>query len=202
MTAAPIALAAFMERVERIRVFAADSIETGHDRAVLGNLYAIRDECDAIANEMSVAEEAQAPEPRGTLSQRDGPTTLDRYRYAVDWLAADSWDGCSDCRSRLVWARQLDDKRLTADELANIGREYLRHEGRAYLAQAPDARGKATYTTSSPPIEAVVEALREWLDAFEVIQALGQRRETPRCLNARIAARAALDAYQKAAGSG
>ncbi len=39
---------------------------------------------------------------------------------------------------------------------------------------------------------AAVEALEEWLNAFEQIQQGGQFHDTPRCLKARIAARAAL----------
>jgi hypothetical protein len=59
---------------------------------------------------------------------RAGDEALDRYRYAIDWVASDSWDHCSDCRSRLAWARALDGARLTADELAAIGQQYLKSE--------------------------------------------------------------------------
>lgn len=37
-----------VEALQSIRVFAQDCIETGHDRGALGNLYAIRDLCDAF----------------------------------------------------------------------------------------------------------------------------------------------------------
>jgi hypothetical protein len=37
-----------VERLESIRIFARDCIDTGHDRGALGNLYAICDRCDAM----------------------------------------------------------------------------------------------------------------------------------------------------------
>lgn len=40
------------DKLSRIRAFAQDSMENCHDRATLGNLYAIRDTVDAITSEL------------------------------------------------------------------------------------------------------------------------------------------------------
>jgi len=48
---------------------------------------------------------------------------LNRYRYAVQWAAADSWDHCGDCRARLEWAK-ASDRRLDANEMAAVGQQF------------------------------------------------------------------------------
>lgn len=50
---------------------------------------------------------------------------LDRYRYAVHWISADSWDWCPDCRSRLEWARSSDpDGQLSDNRAAEISKQF------------------------------------------------------------------------------
>lgn len=50
---------------------------------------------------------------------------LDRYRYAVVFAAAEAWDGAIDMRARFGWARALDRKEISDDEIAAIGKQYL-----------------------------------------------------------------------------
>ena len=52
-------------------------------------------------------------------------TALDRYRYAVCFAAAEAWDGAVDMRARFGWARGLDGKEMTDNEIARIGQLYL-----------------------------------------------------------------------------
>ncbi len=68
---------------------------------------------------------------RLTALVKEAETKLDRYRYATDWTAADSWDFCSDCRERLAWARMRDGERRDVNQIAEIGRAFLsRLEGK------------------------------------------------------------------------
>jgi hypothetical protein len=55
--------------------------------------------------------------------------TLDRYRYAVCFAAGEAWDGRIEMRARFGWARALDGKVMTDDDLARIGQSYLDWEG-------------------------------------------------------------------------
>jgi hypothetical protein len=57
------------------------------------------------------------------LAERE--IALNRYRYAVIFAAADNWDGGIDMRARMGWARALDGKALTDDDVAAIGKQYL-----------------------------------------------------------------------------
>lgn len=49
---------------------------------------------------------------------------LMRYRYAIGWAAADSWDHCGECRSRLEWASATDLHPITSDQMAAVGKLY------------------------------------------------------------------------------
>lgn len=75
------------------------------------------------------AEAIAAWNPRPKQEGEAAEVALDRYRYAVEWSAADSWDGCPECRARLEWARSLDDKRLSVNEVAAIGKSFLQTFG-------------------------------------------------------------------------
>ncbi|MBU6408057.1 MAG: hypothetical protein KGS44_13165 [Alphaproteobacteria bacterium] len=50
---------------------------------------------------------------------------LNRYRYAVSFLSADSWDMCGDCRDRLQWARGVDGEYLTEDQMVKARDEFF-----------------------------------------------------------------------------
>jgi chromosome segregation ATPase len=50
---------------------------------------------------------------------------LNRYRYAVVFAAAEAWDCGPDMRAVFGWARGLDGKAMTDDEVAAIGKQYL-----------------------------------------------------------------------------
>ena len=80
-----------------------------------------------------------------------------RYRYAIDWVAADSWDHCSECRARLEWARSSDERsKLSSDELAEIGKTYLAAE-------------PALKSQSSPPSSDVAGELLAALEVFALL---------------------------------
>ena len=51
--------------------------------------------------------------------------TVARYRYAIDWIAADSWDSCSEGQDRLAWARQHDLGQLSPAEMSDLAAKYL-----------------------------------------------------------------------------
>jgi hypothetical protein len=56
---------------------------------------------------------------------------LNRYRYAVIWASADSWEMSGEARSRFEWARANDPGGLLSnDKVATIGAEYLQTTGR------------------------------------------------------------------------
>lgn len=62
---------------------------------------------------------------------RQDAETLDRYRYAVSWVASDSWDWCPSCKDHLVWARSMDEgSYLSQDKLAAIGKGWVDWSGR------------------------------------------------------------------------
>jgi hypothetical protein len=53
---------------------------------------------------------------------------LNRYRYATEWAAAESWDNTEEVRARFEWARALDPCGiLSTGDLAHIGQDFLRH---------------------------------------------------------------------------
>lgn len=57
---------------------------------------------------------------------KDAASVIDRYRYAIAWAAADSWDGCDDCRQRLEWALSMDPHDvMNGDEMAEIGKTFF-----------------------------------------------------------------------------
>lgn len=59
---------------------------------------------------------------------RHDAEALDRYRYAIAFAAADSWDGGPDMRQRLEWARASDPGgNLTNDRVAEIGQIFPTH---------------------------------------------------------------------------
>jgi len=52
---------------------------------------------------------------------------LDRYRYAVAWAAADSWDQSEESQTRFEWARSRDPVRVidvSLDDTARIARGF------------------------------------------------------------------------------
>jgi hypothetical protein len=62
------------------------------------------------------------------IAARQDAEALDRYRYAVAFAAADSWDGGPDMRQRLEWARANDPGgNLTNDRIAEIGQTFPVH---------------------------------------------------------------------------
>ena len=66
---------------------------------------------------------------------------LDRYRYAHQFAAADSWNGGSDMRMRLEWAHSSDEGRhLTNNQIAAIGKLY----GEKEAAASPGAQQTVT----------------------------------------------------------
>lgn len=85
-------------------------------RADRDNSNRLLDECRLERNGL----QRIAAERAGVIERLE--QALNRCRYAVAWSAADSWDGCHECRARLEWARSLDEKRLTADELAAVAK--------------------------------------------------------------------------------
>lgn len=57
----------------------------------------------------------------------DDREALARYRYAVNWIGADSWDFCSECRERIRWAAALDNDRhitMPPAEMSTLGRQF------------------------------------------------------------------------------
>jgi hypothetical protein len=70
---------------------------------------------------------------------------LEAYRAAVRWIAADSWDGCSECIRILRMARSLDDVDWTPDQHAAALKRLYERAGQAPLSQpAADALGAVT----------------------------------------------------------
>lgn len=55
---------------------------------------------------------------------RAGGWELQRYRYAVEFAAAESWDMTPETVHRLKWAKGLDGMELSADETATIASEF------------------------------------------------------------------------------
>ena len=87
-------------------------------------------------------------------SERDRMAeALDRYRYAVEWVAADSWDHCSDCRARLAWARWSDGEAMDPNQTATIGQIFLAAEGRRAFAKMTAAAGRARPCEDCPPAD-------------------------------------------------
>lgn len=63
---------------------------------------------------------------------------LSRYRYAIDWVASDSWDFCSECRDRIRWARQHDPiDRLSNDDMAAMAKKYFAETGAVLSPRKP-----------------------------------------------------------------
>jgi Lar family restriction alleviation protein len=88
-----------------------------------------RTEAEAIAawNRGSGAQQSEPVPSSSPTSEREKrlEEALDRYRYAIAWVGADSWDHCDECRARLEWARSMDGRRLSDDEIAAVGKQYL-----------------------------------------------------------------------------
>lgn len=88
--------------------------------------------------------------------------TLSRYRYATQWTAGDSWDFCSDCRERIRWAHAHDPERLSVNEVAAIGGQFLsRHSGAPQPTTAGDPQGDAWKFNSDALKNAGLQALDE-----------------------------------------
>ena len=60
---------------------------------------------------------------------------LEAYRAAVRWIAADSWDGCSECIKILQMARSLDDVDWTPDQHAAALKRLYERSG--HTARSP-----------------------------------------------------------------
>lgn len=68
---------------------------------------------------------------------------LTAYRAATSWIAADSWDGCSDCMDHLKAAACFDGLRdpMTSDELANALAMIRPFKPSCHVAENPKAAG-------------------------------------------------------------
>lgn len=56
---------------------------------------------------------------------------MNRYRYVVRWLQADSYDAGAEFRARVEWASGHDEGRgdLSDNDLAEIGQQFLAERG-------------------------------------------------------------------------
>lgn len=63
---------------------------------------------------------------------------LESYRAAVRWIAADSWDGCSECIKILQMARSLDNFEWTPDDHASALKRLYERSGNT--AHSPQSR--------------------------------------------------------------
>ncbi len=99
-------------------------------RAMKGKPIPIRFPSDEVAEQFNILIKAIGPVATAYLSERirreKMEEALNRYRYAITWVAADSWDHCGDCRARLEWALAMDPgERLTQDQIAAVGKTFL-----------------------------------------------------------------------------
>lgn len=111
---------------------------------------------------------------RATLSRSDDgageAVALEAYRAAVRWIAADSWDGCSECIRILQMARSLDDMDWTPDQHAaalkplyeRAGHQPISHPPADALREAFDAGFAAccaaVYVRTGQPIPEACDA--------------------------------------------
>ncbi len=147
-----------------------------------------------IRDDFHKARDALIERLRRTPPEREVATeeALDRYRYAIEWVAADSWDHCVDCRERLAWARQMDGKHLTADEIAAIGQKYLGSTEREVVIAK----------TEDEVVEAVDEALALANTIASRMAANGEHWSVLQKFGAAYTkARAAIEAYERARGA-
>lgn len=96
---------------------------------------AIRQAAPALISRLEVAE------ARATAAE----AALDRYRYAIHWMAADSWDvehSGGEARARCEWARGEDrGSNLDNDQIAIIGQTFLATTGRTRAALTANPKG-------------------------------------------------------------
>lgn len=83
-----------------------------------------------------IAAEALAHPPQANSANEDA---LEAYRAAIRWVAADSWDGCSDCIKILQMARSLDEFDWTPDQHAKALKRLYDRSGGEPFAQANNA---------------------------------------------------------------
>jgi len=82
------------------------------------------------------------PDEAQVQSGEGEAVALEAYRAAVRWIAADSWDGCSECIRILQMARSLDDMGWTPDQHAAALKRLYERAGQpaiAHPAPASDA---------------------------------------------------------------
>lgn len=92
----------------------------------------------AAFNEMLLTRNLMAKIEAAEARAAAAEAALDRYRYAIHWMAADAWDAersGGEARARCEWARGEDrGSNLDNNHIAIIGQAFLATTGRARAA--------------------------------------------------------------------
>lgn len=104
----PLDEKALAERLERIRAFAQDILDTGHDRTVIGSAMTIRDEVDAIRAYMAALDPAPGWMPIETVYVVGG--TVGEWSDRSEWTVG-------------VWVCETDAKAFV-EKIGALGRVF------------------------------------------------------------------------------